>query len=77
MSSFCEIIHLSTVLPVSESNLNTYDYDFEEFKTSEQLQIEAQEQYEEYRIQLVESEPVNEARQHAFILLWSHNFKHF
>ena len=52
LATSSDIIQLSTVHAVSESTQSStqYNYEFEEFKTDEQLQIEAQEIYEAYRI---------------------------
>jgi hypothetical protein len=67
---------LSAVSAVSEHTQANYSYEFEEFKTADQIIIEAQEAYEAYRIQVVQV-TTNEVAHHGFILLWSNNFRNF
>ena len=71
------MIELSAVGAVSGHTQANYTYEFEEFKTADQLIIEAQEAYEAYRVQVVSVQPTNEVAHHGFILLWSNNFRHF
>ena len=72
-----DIIHLSTVGAVSEQTQTNYSYEFEEYKTADELQIEAQAAYEAYQAQVIQTFPANETAQYGFVLLWGHNFKNF